>query len=305
MTTSNYSRTMTIEGATPTEVFAAVTNPRAWWSEDVVGDTRTPGAVFYYHYQDIHRGTFQVTEMEPGKKLFWHVLQNYFNFIKDPTEWTGTDIVFELAGKGSGTELTFTHVGLNPGEECYDVCRDSWGFYLASLEQLITSGAGQPNKGEANANPVVVPPPIGTDLSETITVTATPEAVYAAINDVGNWWSGVIDGASAAVGDSFGYRYQDMHQSRQEVIELVPGKRVAWKVIDSNLSFLEDKSEWTGTTITFDLTPKGDSTELRFTHHGLNQMSECWDACSSGWGGLIRGNLKTLIETGNTSPAPF
>lgn len=143
------------------------------------------------------------------------------------------------------------------------------------------------------------------DLSETITVAAKPEAVFAAINNVRGWWSGVIDGASAAVGDSFSYRYKDIHQSTQQVVELVPGRRVAWKVLDSNLSFLKQPSEWTGTTISFDLTPKGESTELRFTHHGLNQMSECWDACSSGWGGLIRGNLKTLIETGNTSPAPF
>jgi hypothetical protein len=143
------------------------------------------------------------------------------------------------------------------------------------------------------------------DLSETITVAAKPEAVYAAINNVGGWWSGHIEGGSANVGDSFRYRYQDIHESRQEVIELVPGKRIAWKVLDSNLSFLKDKSEWTGTTISFDIAPKGDGAELRFTHQGLNAQSECWDACSSGWGGLIRGNLKTLIETGRTSPAPF
>lgn len=143
------------------------------------------------------------------------------------------------------------------------------------------------------------------DLSETITVAAKPEAVFAAINNVRGWWSGVIEGESAAVGHSFSYRYKDIHESTQQVIEQVPGRRVAWKVLDSNLSFLKDKAEWTGTTITFDLIPKDGGTELRFTHHGLNPMSECWDACSSGWGGLIRGNLKTLIETGQTSPAPF
>jgi hypothetical protein len=143
------------------------------------------------------------------------------------------------------------------------------------------------------------------DLSETITVAASPDAVYAAINNVRGWWSGIIEGSSAAVGDSFSYRFKDMHHSTQEVIELVPGRHVAWKVLDSKLSFLEDKSEWTGTTITFELSEKDGGTELRFTHHGLNPASECWDACSSGWGGLIRGNLRTLIETGRTSPAPF
>jgi len=143
------------------------------------------------------------------------------------------------------------------------------------------------------------------DLNETITVAAKPDAVFAAINNVRGWWSGIIDGETATVGDRFSYRYKDIHQSTQEVSELVPGERVAWKVLDSNLSFLKDKAEWTGTTIAFDLTPSGEGTELRFTHHGLSPVSECWDACSSGWGGLIRGNLKTLIETGHTSPAPF
>ena len=136
-------------------------------------------------------------------------------------------------------------------------------------------------------------------------VAAPPDAVYAAINNVGSWWSGNIDGGAERVGDTFDYRYKDMHQSRQQVIELVPGRRVAWKVLDSNLSFLEDKSEWTGTTIAFDIAPKGDGSEIRFTHHGLNRASECYNSCSSGWAGLIRGNLKTLIETGRTSPAPF
>ena len=140
------------------DVFAAITNPRGWWSEDIDGDTDRAGAIFYYHYQDIHRGTFKVTELVPGKKVVWQTLQNYFSFVKDSTEWTGTTIVFEIAEIAGGTELRFTHVGLRPTEECYDVCHDSWRFYVgASLRTLIASGKGEPNKGEANANPTVVP----------------------------------------------------------------------------------------------------------------------------------------------------
>ena len=57
----------------------------------------------------------------------------------------------------SGSELRFTHRGLVPSERCYEVCNESWNFYLASLHSVITTGVGQPNKGEANANPTVVP----------------------------------------------------------------------------------------------------------------------------------------------------
>lgn len=154
---ADYTTSFVVEQS-PEAVFAAVSNPRAWWSEDTQGDARTAGSVFYYHYKDMHRGTFTVTEAVPGKKLVWHVVQNYFNFVQDSTEWTGTDIVFEIAPVAGGTELRFTHVGLKPSEECYDVCQDSWNFYItASLQNLIANGVGQPNKGEQNDNPTVVP----------------------------------------------------------------------------------------------------------------------------------------------------
>jgi uncharacterized protein YndB with AHSA1/START domain len=153
----NYTVTFTVD-QTPEQVFEAVTNPRAWWSEDIEGETDQVGSIFYYHYQDIHRATFKVTELVPGERVVWHNLQNYFNFVADSTEWTGTDVVIELAETDGGTELTFTHVGLNPAEECYDVCFDSWGFYVkTSLSKLITEGTGEPNHKEKNANPTVVP----------------------------------------------------------------------------------------------------------------------------------------------------
>ncbi len=131
---------------TPEEVFDAINNVRGWWSQAIEGDTDKLGAVFYYHYQDVHRCTFKITEFVPGKKVVWHVLSNYFNFVKDKTEWTGTDVVFEIARKGDKTELRFTHVGLVPAYECFDVCSNAWGTYItSSLRNLITTGKGQPN----------------------------------------------------------------------------------------------------------------------------------------------------------------
>jgi uncharacterized protein YndB with AHSA1/START domain len=142
----------------PQRVFEAIANVRGWWSEDIEGDTNTLGALFYYHFKDVHRGTFKITEFEPGKKIVWRVLQNYLNFVKDPTEWTGTDIVFEIAEKKDGkTEFRFTHIGLKPSEECYVVCHDAWGFYIKkSLHDFITKGVGEPNRKDvlSNNNPI-------------------------------------------------------------------------------------------------------------------------------------------------------
>ena len=145
MSDQNYTTSFAVDEF-PEEVFSAINNVRGWWSQAIEGDTDKLGAVFYYHYQDVHRCTFKITEFVPGKKVVWHVLQNYFNFVKDKTEWTGTDVVFEIAKKGDKTEVHFTHVGLVPANECYGVCSDSWGSYITgSLRDLITAGKGNPN----------------------------------------------------------------------------------------------------------------------------------------------------------------
>src|SRR5262249_30282132 len=78
------------------------------------------------------------------KKIVWHVLQNYFKFTKDSTEWTGTDVVFDIDEKGDKTEVRFTHIGLVPAYECYDVCASSRKSITGSLSELITTGEGHP-----------------------------------------------------------------------------------------------------------------------------------------------------------------
>ncbi len=145
MNSQHYTASFSV-AQSPAAVFAAVTNPRAWWSEEIKGPTDRLGAEFNYHYQDIHRARFRVTEFVPNTKVVWHVLANEFNFVKDKTEWTGTDVVFEIADRGDGTELRFTHLGLTPTYECYDVCSDAWGTYVrGSLRDLISKGKGTPN----------------------------------------------------------------------------------------------------------------------------------------------------------------
>ncbi len=130
----------------PEEVFAAINNVRAWWSGNISGSTDKLGAEFEYRYQDLHRTTQRITELEPGKKVVWHVVDSEINFVKDRAEWDGTDIVFDISRKEDKTELRFTHVGLVPAIECYGDCSGAWGFYInESLRSLITTGEGAPN----------------------------------------------------------------------------------------------------------------------------------------------------------------
>jgi hypothetical protein len=133
------------------------------------------------------------------------------------------------------------------------------------------------------------------NFTTTFTVDQTPEKAFAAINNVRGWWSGEIEGSTDKLGDEFTYRYEDVHYSKQKVTELIPGKKVVWLVLDSQLNLVSDKSEWNGTKITFEIAKKGANTEVRFTHVGLVPDYECYGACSNAWGSYINGSLRSLI----------
>ena len=139
-------------------------------------------------------------------------------------------------------------------------------------------------------------------LSATFTVDQSPEEVFAAINDVRAWWSGEIEGSTSHLGDVFTYRYKDVHYSKQEITEFVPGKKVVWLVLDACLNFVADKAEWNGTKIVFEIARKGGQTEVRFTHVGLVPEVECYTGCSSAWGFYITGSLRSLIASGKGQP---
>jgi hypothetical protein len=91
----------------------------------------------------------KLMEVTPHKKVVWSVVDNYFNFTKDKNEWKGTKIIFEISKKGGKSEIRFTHVGLVPEYECFNICSNAWGSYINdSLRSLITSGRGHPNQRE-------------------------------------------------------------------------------------------------------------------------------------------------------------
>ena len=142
-------------------------------------------------------------------------------------------------------------------------------------------------------------------FTTTISVDQNPEETFAAINNVRGWWSGEIEGNTNKLGAEFTYRYEDVHRSQQKITEFVPGKRVIWQVLDSQLSFVKDQSEWTGTEIVFEISEKNGKTEVRFTHAGLVPEYECFDDCSIGWDTLVNGNLRKLIATGECQADAF
>ena len=130
----------------PEAVFEAIHNVRGWWSGEIEGETAKLGAEFSYRYQNFHFSKQKVAEFIPGKKIVWHVIDSKLNFAKDQSEWTGTDIVFEISRKQGKTEVRFTHRGLVPKFECYGNCSNAWGTLInGNLRKLIATGKSQPD----------------------------------------------------------------------------------------------------------------------------------------------------------------
>jgi hypothetical protein len=133
----------------PKQMFDAIINPQAWWSEEITGGTRKLNDEFNYHYKDVHICKFKLIELVTDQKVVWLCEENYFNFIKDQSEWVGTRVIFEILAKGNQTLLNFTHQGLVPAYECFEICENAWtGYIQDSLRDLITTGKGKPNAKE-------------------------------------------------------------------------------------------------------------------------------------------------------------
>ena len=108
------------------------------------------------------------TDDQPLELIRTEVAATVFS---DPqTRWTGSlgrydgdasgefaSVANETTIRGlvvNGAEVRFTHVGLVPQYECYDVCSNAWSGYLGgSLRNLINTGKGQPNPKEGGDAP--------------------------------------------------------------------------------------------------------------------------------------------------------
>jgi hypothetical protein len=292
MKTKDFTTTILVDN-TPAEAFKAITNPRGWWSEEIEGGTEKLNDEFTYHYKDVHNCRMKLIEVIPNEKVVWLVLDNYFSFTKDKTEWKGTKIIFEISEKDGKTQVRFTHQGLVPAYECYDICSNAWSEYATqSLRNLITKGKGNPNKKERIEKQ---------DYTATIIVTATHQEAFNAINNIPGWWTEDMEGSLQKPDDIFTVRFGEVYIT-MKVTEFIPGKKIVWYVTDCNKPWLKNKKEWNGTELIWEISDKDNNTQILFTHKGLVPDIECYNACSDAWGEYLKQSLWSLITKGNGKP---
>lgn len=301
MKQEDFTTEITIE-ATPQEVFDAVNNVRGWWSENIEGSTSQLNDEFSYHYQDVHRCSIKITEMQDNAKVVWYVLDNHFKFTTDESEWKDTKVIFEIAEKDGKTQLKFTHQGLVPSYECYQVCHDAWTHYIQdSLKMLITTGKGNatPKEGVSTASTQEESNQSATkSIFHRLLIEAPVEKVYHAITTqkgLAGWWTPETI-AKPEIGSISRFSFGPEYFKEMEVTDLKPYGLVKWRCIKG----FED---WIGTTLTFELEPHQKGCVLLFHHDGWEAYTPEFASCSFDWALFFR-SLKFLCETGKGFPYP-
>lgn len=144
---NHYRKTLVI-AAEPSAVYAAIATEeglRAWWTPTCTADAHAGGTAHF----EFGRTTkdMSIEQLDPNRGVRWFVTRAHIasDTLSENAEWVGTEIVFRLTPTIDGkTRLDFEHVGLVPALECYDLCRNGWNHFLASLQQLVETGRGTP-----------------------------------------------------------------------------------------------------------------------------------------------------------------
>jgi hypothetical protein len=141
--TTNFTTTITVN-ATPRQAFDAINDVSGWWGR-ITGSTTTVGDEFVYVVPGLHYSGFRVTEVVPDRRISWLVTGSYLDFIADKQEWNGTSVRFDIDEIDEGTRIVFSHEGLEPEVECYDLCSNAWSMFVnGSLKTFIETGEGKP-----------------------------------------------------------------------------------------------------------------------------------------------------------------
>jgi hypothetical protein len=129
----------------PRTAYDAILNVRNWWGGEIEGSAAAVGDEFTYRFEDLHVSRQRVTELVPGAKVVWHVVDGVIGFVADKGEWDDTDVVFDIRPVASGSEVTLTHRGLSADKECFEACSGGWNHYFGqSLKYYIGTLAMSP-----------------------------------------------------------------------------------------------------------------------------------------------------------------
>jgi hypothetical protein len=136
---------------------------------------------------------------------------------------------------------------------------------------------------------------------KTIIVTSSADEAMRKISQVNLWWAKKVKGKTEKLNDKFTVDFGETFVDFQ-ISELIPNKKVVWRVTDCNLNWINNKKEWVDTEVVFEISSENGKTKIDFTHIGLFPGVECYKDCEVGWNGHLTNSLVNFINEGKGQP---
>ncbi len=134
-------------------------------------------------------------------------------------------------------------------------------------------------------------------IVEERTIAAAPESVFNALtqqDEIVRWWADEAQ-VKPEVGSLGEFRFRPPAGVLQfEVAELNNGEKVRW------LS-RQGPPQWAGTSVTWQLTPVQNGTQVNFTHDSFANVDVIYEQTRRNWQYFLN-SLKSYLETGKGTP---
>jgi Activator of Hsp90 ATPase homolog 1-like protein len=137
-------RTEISTNVTPQEAIDKINHVSEWWSKNFEGKSSKVNDVFTVRFPSGDMYKIRVAEIVPNE-IVWEIMDAFQGWVKNTSEWKGTQIEWEIKEGKKGVTIVLTHVGLVPELECFDRCNKGWDYLMhQSLSKYLTEGKGLP-----------------------------------------------------------------------------------------------------------------------------------------------------------------
>jgi uncharacterized protein YndB with AHSA1/START domain len=134
------------------------------------------------------------------------------------------------------------------------------------------------------------------DILQDFPIRVTPDRVFEAVTQpqgLDQWWT-IRSTGEPVVGTTYELDFGPQYQWRAVVARSVPGEAF-------ELRLTEADTDWTGSTVSFDLSPSASGTQVRFAHRGWPEANGHYRTSCHCWALYLR-ILRRYLEFGETVP---
>ncbi len=151
MKDNDYKRTITVD-ASPDDVYRALTTGYAnWWTTCNRDLNKVGDRIKFTFLPNVSYWTLEARILEPNRTVELDCVEAYHKITDKPdapeTEWLGSTVRWKIELHADHTDIHFTHDGLTPELDFYDVCESGWDlFFVDSLKSYLDTGVGKPHQ---------------------------------------------------------------------------------------------------------------------------------------------------------------